>query len=131
MPLILPQVSQRIPRDNSLYPHGGNWRDALTVRRGFELNYPLLTRQIEKHDGDLKDEHSFLGLRADNVVLTATKKVRQFIVFPSFCRMMLACGYCWLKMMRGLRDSWPKGCVSRRMRWTWRPRETTHFIKRR
>jgi alpha-mannosidase len=58
----------------SLYPHGGNWRDALTVRRGFELNYPLLTLKIEKHEGDLKDEHSFLGLQADNVVLTAVKK---------------------------------------------------------
>ena len=35
----------------------------------------------------------------------AYRPVRQFIAFPSFCRMMLACGYCWLKMMRGLRDS--------------------------
>lgn len=58
----------------SLYPHGGNWRDALTVRRGYELNYPLLTTQIEKHEGDLKDAHSFLGIQAENVVLTATKK---------------------------------------------------------
>ena len=58
----------------SLYPHGGNWRDALTVRHGYELNYPLLTRQIEKHAGALKDERSFLGLHADNVVLTAVKK---------------------------------------------------------
>jgi alpha-mannosidase len=58
----------------SLYPHGGSWRDALTVRRGYELNYPLLTRQIEKHNGDLKDEFSFLGLQQDNVVLTAAKK---------------------------------------------------------
>ena len=58
----------------SFYPHGGNWRDALTVRRGYELNYPMLARQIEKHDGDLKDEFSFLGIQADNVVLTAMKK---------------------------------------------------------
>jgi alpha-mannosidase len=58
----------------SLYPHGGSWREALTVRQGYELNYPLLTRQMEKHDGDLKDEFSFLGLQQDNVVLTALKK---------------------------------------------------------
>ena len=58
----------------SLYPHGGSWRDALTVRRGYELNYPLLVRQIEQHEGDLKDEFSFLTVQADNVVLTATKK---------------------------------------------------------
>jgi alpha-mannosidase len=58
----------------SLYPHGGSWRDALTVRRGFELNYPLLVRQIERHEGELKDQNSFLGVQGDNVVLTATKK---------------------------------------------------------
>jgi len=58
----------------SLYPHEGSWRDALTVRRGYELNYPLLIRQIEKHDGGLKDEFSFLGIQPDNVVLTAMKK---------------------------------------------------------
>jgi alpha-mannosidase len=58
----------------SLYPHGGNWRDALTVRRGYELNYPLLTSQIERHEGSLKDEFSFLSTDAENVVLTAAKK---------------------------------------------------------
>jgi alpha-mannosidase len=58
----------------SLYAHGGNWRDALTVRRGYELNYPLLARQVEKHAGDLKDELSFLSVQGDNVVLTAMKK---------------------------------------------------------
>lgn len=58
----------------SLYPHGGNWREALTVRQGYELNYPLLTRQTEKHDGDLKDEFSFLGVEQDNVVVTAMKR---------------------------------------------------------
>jgi alpha-mannosidase len=58
----------------SFYPHGGNWRDALTVRRGYELNYPLLVRRLEKHKGELKDEYSFLQLQPDNVVLTATKK---------------------------------------------------------
>ena len=58
----------------SLYPHGGGWREALSVRRGYELNYPLLTRQIEKHQGGLKEEFSFLEVQADNVVLTAVKK---------------------------------------------------------
>ncbi len=58
----------------SLYPHGGSWGDALTVRRGYELNYPLLVRQLGKHEGELKDEYSFLQLQPDNVVLTATKK---------------------------------------------------------
>jgi len=58
----------------SLYPHGGGWREALTVRRGYELNYPLITRQIEKHQGSLKEEFSFLDVQTENVVLTAVKK---------------------------------------------------------
>ena len=59
------------------YPHGGSWRDALTVQRGYELNYPLLVRQIEKHEGELKDEFSFLQIQSDNAVLTATKKAEK------------------------------------------------------
>jgi alpha-mannosidase len=58
----------------SLYPHGGTWRDALTVRRGYELNYPLLVRQLDRHEGELKNEYSFLEVQPENVVLTATKK---------------------------------------------------------
>jgi len=58
----------------AIYPHAGSWRDAQTVRRGYELNYPLLSRQMEKHQGHLKDEFSFLSVGADNVVVTAVKK---------------------------------------------------------
>jgi len=61
----------------SLYPHGGTWREALTVRRGYELNYPLLVRQLEKHEGELKDEFSFIQIQPDNVVLTAAKKAEE------------------------------------------------------
>ena len=58
----------------SLYPHGGNWRDAQTVRRGYELNYKMMAVQPHKHEGTLPSEHSFIGVDADNVVLTAIKK---------------------------------------------------------
>lgn len=58
----------------SLYPHEGEWRGALTVRRGYELNFPLLPRQVETHQGDLKPQFSFLGIPSENVVLTAVKK---------------------------------------------------------
>jgi len=58
----------------SLYPHAGTWRDAQTVRRGYELNYKLLAIQSQKHDGALQAEHSFVRIEADNVVLTAVKK---------------------------------------------------------
>jgi alpha-mannosidase len=58
----------------SLYPHGGNWRDAQTVRRGYELNYMLIAMRAQKHEGTLPGEHSFTRVDADNVVLTAIKK---------------------------------------------------------
>ncbi|HWY59648.1 MAG TPA: alpha-mannosidase [Terriglobales bacterium] len=58
----------------SLYPHPGNWRDAQTVRRGYELNYKLTSVQPHKHEGTLPAEHSFVHVEPDNVVLTAIKK---------------------------------------------------------
>jgi alpha-mannosidase len=59
----------------SLYPHSGDWKQALTVRRGYEFNYPLSAFQVEAHEGDLPPQHSFVGITGDNVVLTALKKV--------------------------------------------------------
>jgi alpha-mannosidase len=58
----------------SLYPHGGTWRDASTIRRGYELNYSLIPMPVGKHAGTLSPEHSFLQTDADNVVITALKK---------------------------------------------------------
>jgi len=57
----------------SLYPHAGTWRDAGTVRRGYELNYKLGVTSAKNHSGDLPPVHSFVGVNADNVVLTAVK----------------------------------------------------------
>jgi alpha-mannosidase len=58
----------------SLYPHSGDWKQALTVRRGYEFNYQLRALQVEAHEGSLPPQHSFVGITGDNVVLTALKK---------------------------------------------------------
>lgn len=58
----------------SVYPHGGSWQDAQTIRRGYELNYKLLAFSAEKHAGALPPEHSFLEPQSDNVIVTAVKK---------------------------------------------------------
>jgi alpha-mannosidase len=58
----------------SLYPHGGTWREALTVHRGYELNYPLMAVTTGQHPGPLPAEKSFFGTAEDNVVITAIKK---------------------------------------------------------
>jgi alpha-mannosidase len=58
----------------SLYPHGATWREAQTVRRGYELNYRPFVEQTEKHEGALGPEHCFTQMDSENVVLTALKK---------------------------------------------------------
>ena len=58
----------------ALYPHAGTWKDALTVRHGYEYNYPLTAVVTTAHPGPLPAEHSFASVAPENVVLTAVKK---------------------------------------------------------
>ncbi|MFP5236245.1 MAG: alpha-mannosidase [Acidobacteriota bacterium] len=58
----------------ALYPHAGTWQQALTVRHGWEYNYPLKAVVTTAHAGSLPAEHSFASVDPDNVVLTAVKK---------------------------------------------------------
>jgi alpha-mannosidase len=57
----------------SLYPHSGTWREANTVRAGYELNYQPRAQQIQNHSGNLPPVHSFVAIGPGDVVLTATK----------------------------------------------------------
>ncbi|MGA9985361.1 MAG: glycoside hydrolase family 38 C-terminal domain-containing protein [Acidobacteriaceae bacterium] len=58
----------------ALYPHAGDWKQAMTVRHGFNFNYHLQAMQVEAHTGSLPAEHSFVAIRPEDVVLTAMKK---------------------------------------------------------
>ncbi len=59
----------------ALYPHAGDWKQAQTVRRGYELNYRLIPVFVSgAHRGPLPTVDSFLQIVPDNVVLTAIKK---------------------------------------------------------
>ncbi|UWZ84562.1 alpha-mannosidase [Occallatibacter riparius] len=58
----------------ALYPHAGTWKDANTVRRGYEYNYPLTAVVTTAHAGALPAQHSFASVSSPNVVLTALKK---------------------------------------------------------
>jgi alpha-mannosidase len=58
----------------ALYPHAGTWKDALTVRHGWEYDYPLQAVVTTAHPGSLPPEHSFASVEPENVVLTAVKK---------------------------------------------------------
>jgi alpha-mannosidase len=58
----------------ALYPHAGTWKDSLTVRHGWEYDYPLQAVVTTAHAGSLPAEHSFASVSPENVVLTAVKK---------------------------------------------------------
>jgi alpha-mannosidase len=58
----------------ALYPHAGTWKDAITIRHGFEYNYPLTAVVTTAHPGSLPAEHSFASVAPENIVLTAVKK---------------------------------------------------------
>lgn len=58
----------------ALYPHGGDWRQALTERQGWNFNYKLSALQVNRHEGVLPAEKSFIRVEPDDVILTAVKK---------------------------------------------------------
>jgi alpha-mannosidase len=58
----------------ALYPHAGDWRQALSERTGYEYNYGLRAMQVEAHTGTLPERHSYVAVQPENVVLTAVKK---------------------------------------------------------
>ena len=58
----------------ALYPHAGDWKQALTERRGYEFNYRLKAMQVQAHTGAMPAEQSFASIAEKNVVLTAVKK---------------------------------------------------------
>jgi alpha-mannosidase len=58
----------------ALYPHGGDWKQAMTVRHGLNYNDNLTAMQVEPHEGTMQQRHSFVSVSPANVVLTAVKK---------------------------------------------------------
>ena len=58
----------------ALYPHAGDWRQAFTVRHGYDFNYKLQAMQVLAHDGKWPPRQSLITIAPENVVLTAVKK---------------------------------------------------------
>jgi alpha-mannosidase len=58
----------------SLYPHAGDWKEAKTFRRGYELNNPLLARTAMVHSGKWPAAQSFFEVEPENIILSAVKK---------------------------------------------------------
>lgn len=56
------------------YYYEADWKQAMTMRRGYEYNYKLTARQVAPHSGVISCDHSFVSIAPDNLVLTAVKK---------------------------------------------------------
>jgi alpha-mannosidase len=92
----------------ALYPHSGDWKQALTVRRGYEYNYGLQAMQVGIHAGALPSRHSFIAPAANNVVLTAVKKAEDG-------NALILRFYEWAGQAGDVRIQIPKGATSARL----------------
>jgi alpha-mannosidase len=92
----------------ALYPHSGDWKQALTVRHGYEYNYKLQAMQLESHAGTLPVRHSFVAPGAENVVLTAVKKAED-------SNALILRMYEWAGKDGEVRIQIPKGAQSARL----------------
>jgi len=58
----------------SLYPHKGTWKEADSIKRGYELNNPLMARVAMIHAGKLPPAYSFVRVEPENVIVSSLKK---------------------------------------------------------
>lgn len=58
----------------ALYPHAGDWKQALTVQHGYDFNYPMTATQVAPHQGKLPEAYSYASVSSPTVILTAMKK---------------------------------------------------------
>jgi alpha-mannosidase len=65
----------------SLYPHEKDWREAETVKAGYDFNNPLIAVQTDIHEGSLPGEKSFIKVsdeknaKSANSVILSTLKI--------------------------------------------------------
>ncbi len=58
----------------SLFPHKGNWREALVYRKAYEFNFPPYINFIENFSGKEQQEKSFFKVEPNNVVVSSFKR---------------------------------------------------------
>ncbi len=57
----------------SLFPHTGDWRSGDTVKKGQELNSPIIAVETSAHSGDLPDSMSFIKTTSESVIVDSIK----------------------------------------------------------
>jgi alpha-mannosidase len=58
----------------ALYPHRSDFKEAMTIRKAYEFNYPMASFIEPSHNGDLPKAFSFLSVQPENIILTVIKK---------------------------------------------------------
>lgn len=58
----------------SLYPHAGDYREAGTIQKAYDLNIPMLCVKAGENKGNLKNEYSFFTVDKENVIFETAKK---------------------------------------------------------
>ncbi len=61
----------------SLYPHAGDYREAGTIQKAYDLNIPMLCKKVGENKGTLQNEYSFFTVDQDNVIFETAKKAEK------------------------------------------------------
>jgi alpha-mannosidase len=72
-----PKPDQRVHEIRySVFPHKGGWKEALTFRKGYELNHPLeaiMVKRSPRSNGSEPETASFIQVKPNNVVVSCVK----------------------------------------------------------
>ncbi len=60
----------------ALVPHAGDWREAGVFHDGWEINHPLICRNVLPHTGNLPGRWGLLDVSNRNVVVSSLKPTR-------------------------------------------------------
>lgn len=58
----------------ALYPHDSDLKEALTARKAYEFNHPIMPLIEPSHEGNLPKAYSFVSAQPENIILTVIKK---------------------------------------------------------
>jgi alpha-mannosidase len=58
----------------ALYPHRSDFKEALTARKAYEFNCPMVPVMETSHGGSLPKVFSFISAQPENIILTVVKK---------------------------------------------------------
>ena len=71
------QLGQERTMRYALVPHAGDWREATIFRDGWELNHPLICRNVLPHPGPLPGRWGLLEVSNSNVVVSSLKPTEE------------------------------------------------------